>query len=83
MLMIRPEDLLVQPASRYNGKGENVIRATLVRSRDCGGYVRVELDGPVSLVAHMTHAVFTDLQGTHQSDVMAELDLKNIHVLPQ
>jgi ABC-type Fe3+/spermidine/putrescine transport system ATPase subunit len=83
MLMIRPEYLLVRPASRYNGKGENVIRTMLVRSRDCGGYVRVELDGPVSLVAHMTHAAFAELQETHQPDVVAELDLKNIHVLPQ
>ena len=83
MLMIRPEDLLVRPGSAYNGKGKNVIRATLFRSRDCGGYVKVELDGPVSLVAHMTHAAFAELQGMHQSDVVAELDLKNIHILPQ
>jgi len=83
MLMIRPEDLLVRPGSQHIGKGENVIRATLVRSRDCGGYVRVELDGPVSLVAHVTHAAFAELRGTHQPDIVAELDLKNIHVLPQ
>jgi molybdate transport system ATP-binding protein len=83
MLMIRPEDLLVRSASRYNGSGENLIHARLVRSRDCGGYVRVELDGPVGLVAHMTHAAFSDLQQTHQPDVVAELDLRNIHVLPQ
>jgi ABC-type Fe3+/spermidine/putrescine transport system ATPase subunit len=83
MLMIRPEDLLVRPGSQYNGKGENVIPATLVRSRDCGGYVRVELDGPVGLVVHMTHAAFADLQETHQSDVVVELDFKNIHILPQ
>jgi hypothetical protein len=83
MLMIRPEDLLILPGSAYNGKGENVIHAALVRSRDCGGYVRVELDGPVSLVAHMTHAAFAELQEMHQSDVVAELNLKNIHILPQ
>lgn len=83
MLMIRPEDLLVRPGSLYNGKGENVIRASLIRSRDCGGYVRVELDGPVSLVAHMTHAAFAELQGMHQNDVVAELELTNIHILPQ
>jgi ABC-type Fe3+/spermidine/putrescine transport system ATPase subunit len=83
MLMIRPEDLHIRTGSAYNGEGENVIRATLVRSRDCGGYVRVELDGPVKLVAHMTHAAFAELQQTHQPDVVAELDLKNIHVLPQ
>jgi ABC-type Fe3+/spermidine/putrescine transport system ATPase subunit len=83
MLMIRPENLLVRPSPAYNGKGENIILAALVRSRDCGGYVRVELDGPISLVAHMTHAAFAELQETHQPDIVAELDLKNIHVLPQ
>ena len=83
MLMIRPEDLIVRPGSQYNAKSKNVIRVKLVRSRDCGGYVRVELDGPISLVAHITHAAFADLQETHQHDVIAELDLKNIHILPQ
>jgi ABC-type Fe3+/spermidine/putrescine transport system ATPase subunit len=83
MLMIRPEDLVVRPGSAYNGKGKNIMRARVIRSRDCGGYVRVELDGPVSLVAHMTHAEFADLQETHQPDVAAELGLKNIHVMPQ
>jgi ABC-type Fe3+/spermidine/putrescine transport system ATPase subunit len=83
VLMIRPEDLLVRPGSAYNSKDENVIRATLVRWRDCGGYVRVELDGPVNLVAHMTHAAFAGLQDTHQPDVAVELGLKNIHVMPQ
>jgi ABC-type Fe3+/spermidine/putrescine transport system ATPase subunit len=82
-LMIRPEDLIVRPTSHYNGRGENLIRARLVRSRDCGGYVRVELDGPVSLVAHMTHAAFAELHEEHHTDVVAELDLNNIHVLPQ
>ena len=83
MLMIRPEDLLVRPASSYYGKDENIIRSTLVRWRDCGGYVRVELDEPIRLVAHMTHAEFTDLYGKHHTDIVAELDLNNIHVLPQ
>jgi len=82
MLMIRPEDVLVRPGSTCNGKDENVIHAALVRSNNCGGYVRVELDGPVSLVAHMTHAAFADLQQTHQNDVLVQLDLKNIYVLP-
>jgi ABC-type Fe3+/spermidine/putrescine transport system ATPase subunit len=83
MLMIRPEDLVVRPGSAYNGKIENIIQAKLTRSRDCGGYVRVELNGPVSLVAHLTHAEFADLQQTHQPDVVVELDLNIIHVMPQ
>jgi len=83
MLMIRPEDLLVRPAASYDGKGENIIRAKLVRSRDCGGYVRVELDGPISLVAHITHAAFADLQEKHQPDIVVEMNSKNLHILPQ
>jgi ABC-type Fe3+/spermidine/putrescine transport system ATPase subunit len=83
MLMIRPEDLLVRNGSAYNGKNENVIPVTLVRSRDCGSYVRVELDGPIKIVAHLAHAAFAELQETHQPDVIVELDSKNIHVLPQ
>ncbi len=83
MLMIRPEDLIVQPYSEDNVKGQNVIHVRLVRSRDCGGYVKVELDGHVSFIAHMTHAAFADLQEKHQPDVLAKLDMKNIHVLPQ
>ena len=83
MLMIRPEDLVVRPGSGYNGKGENIIRAKLARRRDCGGYVRVELDGPVKLVAHVTHAESAELEKAHQAGVVVELDLKNIHILPQ
>ena len=81
MLMIRPEDVLVRPGAAYNGKDENLIRARLVRWRDCGGYVRVELDGPVKLVAHMTHAAFAELQQIPNPDVVSKLNFKNIHVM--
>lgn len=83
MLMIRPENVIVQPDYEYNIKGKNVIRTRFVRSRDCGGYVRVELDGPVSFIAHVPHAAFADLQNKHQHEVLVELDMKNIHLLPQ
>lgn len=83
MLMIRPEDLLIRSSSTDDSRGENVIRAAIVRWRDCGGYVRVELDGFLRLVAHVTHAVFAELQESHRPDVVVELDSKNIHVLPQ
>jgi ABC-type Fe3+/spermidine/putrescine transport system ATPase subunit len=82
LFMIRPEDVVVRPALRGSEEGENVLCARLVRSRDCGGYVRVELDGPVNLVAHITHAAFAQLQGAHQPHVVAELSCENIHVLP-
>ncbi len=81
LFMIRPEDVLVYPGSRP-AVGQNALRVRLVRSRDCGGYVRVDLDGPVNLVAHITHAAFAELEHKHQSDVIAELSSENIHVLP-
>lgn len=81
LFMIRPEDVLVRPGS-YPAVGQNAMRVRLVRSRDCGGYVRVELDGPFNLVAHITHAAFAELEHEHQSDVIAELSPESIHVLP-
>ncbi len=81
LFMIRPEDVLVR-SDPDRPEGQNVLRARLVRARDCGGYVRVELDGPLSLVAHITHAAFAELEHKHQSDVVAELCPENIHVLP-
>jgi len=90
--MIRPEDVLVLPGprpcgrggagSQHDTKGKNTVRAKIVRSRDCGGYVRVELAGPLNLVAHMTHASFAELQGKRQPDVIAVLHPESIHVLP-
>ena len=81
LFMIRPEDVLVYPGP-HQAVGQNALRVRLVRSRDCGGYVRVDLDGPVNLVAHITHAAFAELEHKNQSDVIAELSSENIHVLP-
>ncbi|MFQ6036704.1 MAG: ATP-binding cassette domain-containing protein [Sedimentisphaerales bacterium] len=87
--MIRPEDILVFSGSQDNAKGENKVRAKLECWRDCGSYVRIKLDGPVNLVAHMTHAAFAELQGKLQPldsarrrpDVTVVLRPENIHVL--
>ncbi len=80
---IRPEDVLVCPGSQFDEKGGNAFVAKLVRSRDCGGYVRVELVGPVNLVAHITAGRFAELQGKHQPDVTVVLRPENIHILPK
>jgi ABC-type Fe3+/spermidine/putrescine transport system ATPase subunit len=81
--MIRPEDVLVFSGCQRDGESENEFRASLVRWRDCGGYVRVELDGPFSLIAHLTHAAFAGLQAGRSSDVVARLPARSIHVLPE
>jgi len=82
-LIIRPEDVLVSPAHRCNGIKESKFPAALVRARDCGGYIRAELNGPVKLVAHLTHATFAELQAKQPSELIAILNPDNIHVLPE
>jgi ABC-type sugar transport system ATPase subunit len=81
MFIIRPEDVLVFSGGRHDNKAENEFRAKVVRSRDCGGYVRVELDGPLCLVAHMTRAAFAKLKVNSGESLSVVLQPHNIHVL--
>jgi len=82
LLVIRPEDVLVRCGSEVDDQGENTFSATLVRSRDCGGYVRAELAGPVNIVAHMTHGAFAGLKAEHQPGVVVRLGPEHMQVLP-
>ena len=82
LFMIRPEDVQVHCGSGPHNQGENAFSATLVRSRDCGGYVRTDLAGPVNLVAHMTHGAFARLKTEHQVNVIVQIGPQHIHVLP-
>jgi hypothetical protein len=81
--VIRPEDVLVLPRSSHNPKCENEFAANLVRWRDCGGYIRLELDGPLNVVAHMTHAAFAAVKAEAGQGVNVALPLRSIHVLRQ
>ncbi len=81
--VIRPEDVLVFPRSSHNPKCENGFAANLVRWRDCGGYMRLELDGPLSMIAHVTHAAFAGLKPDSDKGVNVALPLRSIHVLRQ
>jgi len=81
--VIRPEDVLVFPRSSHNPKCENEFAAHLVRWRDCGGYIRLELDGPLSMIAHVTHAAFAGLKTDSDKGVNVALPLSSIHVLRQ
>jgi molybdopterin-binding protein len=44
--------------------------------------VRVELDGPFNLVAHLTDATYAGLKTEQGADLIAVLRPENIHVLP-
>jgi len=82
LFVIRPEDVQVHSASALGSQRENTFAAAMVRSRDCGGYVRVEIAGPLNLVAHLTHGQFARLEAGHQSNVQVEMGTEQIHVLP-
>jgi len=78
-LMIRPEDVVVLPATERDGKNENEFPVSLVRWRDYGGYVKAELSGRVNLVAHLTHAAFARLEVECNSEFIAVLPPESIH----
>jgi len=80
-LTIRPEDIVVLPASELHAAGENRFHVMLARSRDYGSYVRVELRGPVNLVAHLTHSAYAELGVGPGAEVVAVLPAERIHVL--
>lgn len=81
--MIRPEDVQVFPECQQDSKGGNEFHLNLVRWRHFGGYVRVELDGPVNLVAHMPHPVFAELKANSDARLTVVLRQEDIHVLPE
>jgi len=81
-LVIRPEDVLIYPYDGFCGKGENEICVKLIRLRNYGEYIRMELDGPFSLVAHLTGAVYSELKVEPGANLVATLRPQNIHVLP-
>ena len=81
--MIRPEDVLIFPGCKDDNKSENEFHVSLVRSCDYGAYVRVELDGPLNFVAHLTHAAFAELKASSNMDLKVVLRPKNIHILAE
>jgi len=78
-MMIRPEDVVVFRAGEHDSKNENEFGVRLVRWRDYGGYVKVELSGRLNLVAHLTHAAFARLKAESGSELIAVLPPENIH----
>jgi len=77
--MIRPDQVLVFPEREHTGHSHNCFELQLARWRDCGAYIRLELTGPINLVAHATPAAFSELG--HRSHLTAVLPLESIHVL--
>lgn len=81
--IVRPENVLLIKPGQTSHKKNNELEVRLMCSRDCGNYVRVELKGPLDLVAHLSHTAFAELKAEHQSNLIAVLGPENIHVLPE
>lgn len=80
-IMIRPENVLVVPRGTRRRDTGNEFSLKLTRWRDCGAYVRLWLDGPLNLVAHLTHAAFTELEAGTDTNLAVILRPEKIHVL--
>lgn len=80
--IIRPESILLSP-NPISVSVDNKLQVKLIRSRDFGNYIQVELKGPLDLIAHLSHAAFAELKAKPQTDLTAVLHAENIHVLPE
>ena len=81
--MIRPENVLLLACDQqHSGPLVNKLPVKLIRSRDCGNYVRMELKGNLDLVAHLSHAAFAELSPQTHCDLVAVLRIENIHIFP-
>lgn len=80
---LRPENIRLMPAgSASAGVGDCLISVQRVRSIDLGAYVRVDLDGAMPLVAHLSRADFSELPPDSRSPLLAVIRPDAIHVLP-
>ncbi len=76
--LIRPEniDLLSQSSDRTNS-----IQAKLTGHRNYGSYIRVDLEGPLNLVAHLSPLAFKKLTTSSCNCMTAVLNRQSICVL--
>ncbi|MBW8015671.1 MAG: ABC transporter ATP-binding protein [Planctomycetes bacterium] len=79
--MIRPENIRV--FMKYAGwrEDENTIPVKVLGFRDFGSHIRIELDGPAHMVAHMQYSDFQDLGIPSETNMLAWLPREAIHVL--
>ena len=80
---VRPENLRLVPSdSPHEEKNTAALPVEVVRTIDLGAYVRLELDGAVPLVAHMSPSAFSELTSTQASGYLALIRPKAVHILP-
>jgi len=79
--MIRPENIRLFVKYASWDEDENTIPVKVIGFRDLGSYVRIELDGPAYMVAHLTYNDFQDLDIPNNTDLLAWLPRQAIHVV--
>jgi molybdate/tungstate transport system ATP-binding protein len=77
--VIRPDQILVLPEGKQACHDGNCFELQVTGWRDCGAYIRLELTGPINLIAHTTPAAFAELRPSAR--LTAVLPLPSIHVL--
>jgi molybdate/tungstate transport system ATP-binding protein len=81
--VVRPENVAVErPSDRRERQGAAVIPVKLTRAVDRGAYVRLELDGPVGLVAHLPPRAFAELGVAEGAELLAVVRPEGVHVIP-
>jgi len=81
-IMIRSEHLRLV-CTGCAGSGEQTAQPVkLVGIEDRGAYVRAELDGPVRLIAHLSHTAFAELGLAIGAEVLAVVRPEHVYVLP-
>ena len=82
--IIRPEDIQLQKIDNCKvHKKTNQFLVQLVRTVDCGVYMRLDLSGDFPLVVYLSHYLFQELQISEGNEVMAILKINMIHVMPR
>lgn len=81
-LVIRPENLGLASATQSCEEQHVQVPCKFVRATDCGPYVRAELDGPIRLVGHFSHAVLNETGARVGDDLVCTIRSSALHVLP-
>jgi len=81
-LIIRPENLSLSRTAQSCEEEHVQVTCRLVRTADCGPYIRVELDGPIRLISYLSHARFNDIGASIGDNLICTIRSSAVHVLP-
>lgn len=80
--IVRPEKVHLAHATASAEKVHTQVLCRLVRATDCGAYIRADLDGPIRLVSHVSHADLDELGARLGDSLVCTIRSSEIHVLP-